>query len=102
MPREYWTITEIIEHFQIDRDFLKDLETEEIICPICREDSEEKLIPSSEMEKLRLAKVLFEEMDVNVAGIEVILQMRENMLNMRRQFDAILEDISRRFRWISY
>jgi MerR family transcriptional regulator/heat shock protein HspR len=35
-------------------------------------------------------------MEVNLPGVEVILQMRQNMLDMRRQFDDILEDLARR------
>ncbi len=96
MTKKFWTITEVIERFQIDRGFLDDLEEEEIICPTCRKNSVEKLLSSSDLEKLRLARILFEEMDVNLPGIEVILQMRQNMLDMRKQFDAILEDLARR------
>ena len=96
MTKEFWKITEVVEWFQIDRGFLDDLEEEEIICPTCREDSEEKLLSSGDLEKLRLARLLFEEMDVNMPGIEVILQMRQNMLDMRKQFDDILEDLASR------
>ncbi len=98
MTQEYWTLAEIVESFQIDTDFLMELESEEIICPVCCKTSGRKLVSPSEVEKLRLAKILFEEMDVNIAGIEVILQMRQNMLNMRKQFDAILEDLARRLK----
>jgi MerR family transcriptional regulator/heat shock protein HspR len=35
-----------------------------------------------------------EDMDVNLPGVEVILRMRENMVQMRRQFDAILEELA--------
>jgi MerR family transcriptional regulator/heat shock protein HspR len=34
-------------------------------------------------------------MGVNLAGVEVVLRMRQNMVEMRRQFDAILEDLAR-------
>jgi len=54
-----------------------------------------KLFSKEEMEKLRFAKVLIEEMGVNLAGVEVILRMRQNMFEMRRQFDTILEDLAR-------
>ncbi len=98
MSKEFWKVTEIIERFQIDRDFLNDLEEEEIICPFCRDNSAEKGLSSSDLEKLRIARILFEEMDVNLPGIEVILRMRQNMLDMRKQFDAILEDLAHRLR----
>ena len=96
MTREFWKITEVIERFEINTNFIDELEEEEIICPTCREDSEEKLLSSGDLEKLRLARILFEEMDVNMPGIEVILQMRQNMLDMRKQFDDILEDLASR------
>lgn len=96
MTKEFWTITEVIERFKIDRAFLNNLEEEEIICPVCREKSAEKVLSSSDVERLRLARILIEEMDVNLPGVEVILQMRQNMLDMRRQFDDILEDLARR------
>ncbi len=96
MTKEFWTITEVIECFQINREFIHDLEEEKIICPTCRENSDEKLLALSELEKLRLARTLFEEMDVNLPGIEVILQMRKNLVDMRKQFDAILEDLAGR------
>ena len=95
MTKEFWTITEVIERFQIDEGFITELEQEEIVCPTCGEDPREKRFPPSELEKLRLARILFEEMDVNLPGIEVILRMRQNMLEMREQFDAILEDVAR-------
>ena len=47
------------------------------------------------MERLRIAKILVEDMGVNIAGVEVILRMRQNMFEMRRQFDKILEDFAR-------
>ncbi len=96
MAKEFWTITEVVERFEIKGDFLSELEQENIICPVCRGSSPEKLLGSDDLEKLRLARILYEDMDVNLPGIEVILHMRQNMLDMRAQFDAILEDLARR------
>jgi MerR family transcriptional regulator/heat shock protein HspR len=39
-----------------------------------------------------------EDLGVNLAGVDVILDMRRKMIEMRRQFDAILEDLANRFR----
>ena len=96
MTEKYLTITEVIERLQISKVLLNDLEKEEIICPVCRKKSAEKMLSSGDLERLRIAKVLIEEMEVNLPGVEVILQMRQNMLDMRRQFDEILEDLARR------
>jgi MerR family transcriptional regulator/heat shock protein HspR len=34
-------------------------------------------------------------MGVNLAGVEVILRMRQNMFEMRKQFDTILEELAK-------
>ena len=93
MEKEFWTHTEVIETFEVEEHFLEDLEEEEIICPTCGDDDRTKQFPVSEMEKLRLAKILFDDMGVNLAGIDIILKMRQDMIDMRKQFDAILEDL---------
>ena len=95
MTKKYWSFTEVVEFFQVNETFLNDLEKEDIVCPTCREGLSDRSFSASEMEKVRLAKILMEEMDVNLAGVEVILQMRKNMIAMRKQFDAILEDMVR-------
>jgi MerR family transcriptional regulator/heat shock protein HspR len=98
MDKEYWSMTEVVEILQIEESFLADLEEEEILCPICPDHSSTKLFSASEMDKVRLAKILVEDMDVNLPGVEVILRMRQNMIEMRRQFDAVLEDLARHLR----
>jgi MerR family transcriptional regulator/heat shock protein HspR len=98
MAKEFWTITEVIEFFQIDERFLEDLEEEEVVCPTCRQDPPTKLFSADDLEKLRIVKILVEDMGVNLPGVEVILRMRQNMIDMRRQFDAILEDLAQHVR----
>ena len=95
MTKKYWSVTEVVEFFQVNEDFLIDLEREDIVCPSCRDGLSDKAFTAGEMEKVRLAKVLMDEMDVNLAGVEVVLQMRKSMIAMRNQFDAILEDLAR-------
>ena len=95
MAKEFWTVTEVVEVFQIEERFIEELEEEEVICPICRDEPPGKLFTPSDMEKLRLAKILVEDMGVNLAGVEVILRMRQDMIEMRRQFDDILEDLAK-------
>lgn len=94
MTKELWTITEVSEVFEVEERFLIELEDEEIICSVCNGDPPTKLYTSSELEKLRLVKILTDDMGVNLAGAEVILRMRQGMIEMRRQFDSILEDLA--------
>lgn len=96
--KKFWTVSEVIEVFEIEERFLKDLEAEDIVCPICREDPPAKLFSNDDLERLRFAKSLVEDMGVNLAGVEVALRMRQSMIDMRRQFDAILEELVRQLR----
>jgi MerR family transcriptional regulator/heat shock protein HspR len=95
MAKEFWTITEVVERFHVTERFLSELEEEEIVCAVFREDSSTKLFGSRDLERLRLAKILVEEMGVNLAGVEVILRMRQSMIEMRTQFDDIFQDLAR-------
>ena len=94
MSKEFWSVAEIVEIFNVDQNFIENLEKENIICKVRTEKTSEKSFSLNDMEKLRFAKILMHEMDVNVPGIEVILRMRQNMIDMRKQIDAILEDIA--------
>ncbi|MBF0224591.1 MAG: hypothetical protein HQK76_03965 [Desulfobacterales bacterium] len=89
MQQQKWTYSEVLNFFNLDANFLEDLIDEEIICPMCEKN--EKNFSCSELEKLQIAKNLFEELNVNIPGIEVILGMRNTMIEMRKQFDKIIE-----------
>jgi MerR family transcriptional regulator/heat shock protein HspR len=95
MEKEFWTVAEIVELFHVDESFLNELEEEEILCPTCHPDPPTKLFSVKELENLRLAKILVEDMGVNLPGVEVILRMRQSMFQMRKQFDMILEDLAK-------
>ena len=94
MDKKYWTITEITHSLKIEKTFISRLEEEDLIHPVPENKASEKIFAAKDVEKLRLAKTLMEDMDVNLPGVEVILQMRKNMYEMRKQFDTILEDLS--------
>jgi MerR family transcriptional regulator/heat shock protein HspR len=98
MAKEFWTLSEVVAVFEIDESFVEELETEEIVCPLCKEGSPDKLFSNQDMERVRIARTLYEDMGVNFAGVEVILRMRETVFEMRRQFDEILEDVARELR----
>jgi len=97
MDKEFWTVTEVMEIFEVDEGFLSDLEEEELLCPVCQAGSPGKVFRIEELEKLKLVKALVEDMGINLPGVEVILRMRQMMFDMRRQFDEILEDLAQEF-----
>lgn len=88
-------MTEVMEICRVDEEFLRDLEEEELLFPVRREDTPVKLFSEKDLETLRIAKILMDDMGVNLPGIEIILRMRETMFKMRSQFDDILEDVAK-------
>jgi MerR family transcriptional regulator/heat shock protein HspR len=95
--KEFWTVTEVMEIFEVDERFLSELEEEDLLSPMCREGSPAKVFRTEELQKLKLVKALVEDMGVNLPGVEVILRMRQMMFDMRRQFDEILDDLAQEF-----
>jgi len=98
MKKKFWTMTEVMEIYEVDETFVLDLEREEILWPVRRKGSSARLYSDRDLESLRLAKILVEDMGVNLEGVEIILRMRESMFQMRSQFDDILEDLARQLR----
>lgn len=94
MSKEFWNFIEITEIFNVEEKFITELEKEKIISPVYKKKKSEKAVSLKDMERLRLAKILMHEMDVNLPGVEVILKMRQNMIDMRKQFDDIFEDMA--------
>jgi MerR family transcriptional regulator, heat shock protein HspR len=93
MARKYLRITEVTKICGVNRQFVLRLEREQIIAPILRRD--EKVYPLDQVDRIRVARLLIEEMGVNLEGAEVALHMREQMIAMQRQFNEILLLLSR-------
>jgi MerR family transcriptional regulator, heat shock protein HspR len=98
MEIKFWSMAEIVEILEVREELIATLEKEQIITFCFDEKQNRKLLPSSELEKLQVAKTLIEEMDVNLPGVEVGLQMRQNYLEMRCQFDEILKNLVEEFK----
>lgn len=91
MNENYYRREQVIEIFGIQETFLDELEQEELISCSILEQSEGKIYTIDQIERIRIISNLVDDLEVNLPGVEVILQMRENMILMRRQFDQILE-----------
>ncbi|MFI5397168.1 MAG: chaperone modulator CbpM [Candidatus Binatia bacterium] len=86
----YLKVSEVVSQLHVDADFLRALEAEDLI-RLKRTSEEDLVISSEDVERVRLVLVLTGELDVNLAGAEVIMHMRESMLAMQRQFSEILD-----------
>jgi MerR family transcriptional regulator/heat shock protein HspR len=86
----YLKVSEIVAQLHVDEEFLRALEAEDLIHP--KRTSEGDLVMSSDdAERVRVARLLTGELDVNLPGVEVIVHMRDSMLAMQRQFSEILD-----------
>jgi MerR family transcriptional regulator/heat shock protein HspR len=93
MARKYLRITEVTKICCVDPKFIRRLEEEKVISPIIRR--RQKLYPMDQVDRVRVAHLLIEEMGVNLEGAEVALHMREQMIAMQRQFNEILHLLGR-------
>lgn len=88
MARRYLRITEVIKICGVDKKFVADLERERIVEPVIRRKL--KFYAPEQVDRVRVARLLIEEMGVNMEGAEVALHMREQMIAMQRQFNELL------------
>jgi MerR family transcriptional regulator/heat shock protein HspR len=93
MTRKYLRVSEVIKVCNVPREFIDILEREHIIEPITRRKL--KVYSQDQVERVRVAHLLIEEMGVNLEGAEVALHMREQMIAMQRQFDELLRLLRR-------
>ncbi|MCX5862489.1 MAG: chaperone modulator CbpM [Desulfomonile sp.] len=93
MAQDYYYRRQILEIFEFDEDFLDELESEELVRSEELESTRERVFALDQVERMRIIRNLVRELEVNLPGVEVILEMRENMILMQRQFDRILEAI---------
>jgi len=56
-----------------------------------RSQGNTRLYTKEDLERLEVILTLTREMGVNLAGIEVVLNMREKMFEMQRQMEAFVE-----------
>jgi MerR family transcriptional regulator, heat shock protein HspR len=88
MARKYFQITEVIKTCKVDKDFIQQLERESVIRPVVQR--RRKLYPRDQVDRIRIANLLIQEMGLNFEGAEVVLNMREQMIAMQRQFNEVL------------
>jgi MerR family transcriptional regulator/heat shock protein HspR len=95
----YVKISQLIAEGEVDDAFLRMLEAEDLIHPK-RTAEDDRVISAEDAERVRVVRLLTGELEVNLAGVEVIIHMRETMRAMQRQFceilDALVDELHRR------
>lgn len=91
--RPYYMISVVAEMFDVHPQTLRTYEREGLIRP-ARTEGNTRLYSQEDLERIELILRLTNELKVNLAGVEVILNMREQMEQMRREiaeaFEAVL------------
>lgn len=93
----YVKVADVVAQLRVDTEFLRALEAEDLI-HLKRTLEDDLVISSEDVERVRVALLLTGEMDVNLPGVEVIINMRESILAMQRQFEDILDALVKEMR----
>lgn len=89
---EYITVSELCEICEIEMDFLKDLAQFGLIEIVVREKKE--CICKDELECIKMIKRLFFTLGVNREGIEIILSMRNKILELQTEVDSLKRKVN--------
>ena len=85
-----YTISAVADHYGIHQQTLRLYEREGLLKP-SRSDGNVRLYTDSDIERLELILGLTRDLGVNLAGVEVILNMREKMEQMQQEFNRFFE-----------
>jgi len=90
-----WTFTrrQIAEVLEVDEGFVARLEQEHIVVVDTLGQDE---FSSRMLERARVAHSLIEELEINLAGVAVIVRMREELASERARVDALLHALRTR------
>jgi len=85
--RAGYMISAVADLYQLHPQTLRLYERVGLLKP-SRSEGNTRLYTESDLERLEVILTLTREMGVNLAGIEIILNMREKMSEMQRQMEA--------------
>ena len=85
-----YTISAVAAQYEIHPQTLRLYEREGLLKP-SRSEGNTRLYTDSDLERLELILSLTRDLGVNLAGVEIILNMREKMDAMQREFERFFE-----------
>jgi MerR family transcriptional regulator/heat shock protein HspR len=84
-----YVISVVAERFQVHPQTLRLYEREGLLKP-SRTEGNTRLYTDGDLERLELILNLTRDLGVNLAGVEIVLNMRERMSEMQRQMQAFV------------
>ena len=85
-----YTISAVAELYDVHPQTLRLYEREGLLKP-SRSDGNTRLYTDIDLERLEIVLSLTRNLGVNLAGVEIILNMREKMDSMQREFERFFE-----------
>ncbi|HYG79892.1 MAG TPA: helix-turn-helix transcriptional regulator [Pyrinomonadaceae bacterium] len=91
-----YTISAVADQYEIHPQTLRLYEREGLLKP-SRSEGNTRLYTDADLERLEVILSLTRDLGVNLAGVEIILNMREKMDEMQREFGEKMETMQREF-----
>lgn len=85
-----YTISAVAEMFDIHPQTLRMYEREGLLMP-SRSDGNTRVYSDEDLERLEIVLSLTRDLGVNLAGVEIIINMREKMDSMQREFERFFD-----------
>jgi MerR family transcriptional regulator/heat shock protein HspR len=92
--KAYYLISAVAQKYNIHPQTLRLYEREGLLKP-SRTDGNTRLYSEEDLEQLETILSLTRDLGVNLAGVEVILNMKEHMEQMQGEVDRLLEYVRR-------
>lgn len=93
-----YTISVVAERFEVHPQTLRLYEREGLLQP-SRTDGNTRLYTDEDVERLEVILSLTRDLGVNLAGVEIILNMRDKMDAMQRQMRAFVTYVNDTMEW---
>src|SRR5574339_1307558 len=88
-----YMISAVAEQYEIHPQTLRLYEREGLLTP-SRSEGNTRLYTQDDLERLEVILQLTRELGVNLAGVEIILNMREKMSEMQRQIEEFVRQLN--------
>src|SRR5579884_651700 len=88
-----YMISAVAEQYEIHPQTLRLYEREGLLTP-SRSEGNTRLYTDEDLERLEVILKLTRELGVNLAGVEIILNMREKMAAMQRQMESFMRTLN--------
>src|ERR671932_1700919 len=88
-----YMISAVAERYEINPQTLRLYEREGVLTP-SRSEGNTRLYTDEDLERLEVILKLTRDLGVNLAGVEIILNMREKMEEMQRQMEGFIRTLN--------